>query len=186
MSTHSRKAMLISLAVIVFISIVYGSDSILTLRLVHPDHDKLAYIPPEQVNVDKSKYELFEKNGENYWISKKIELDIADMTDAQITVLTPPSKEDVERLSKEYPNTSFPLNPSYNVTITLNPKGREKFSIVTANNIRRRLAIIYNGKLLMAPIIMDRIDSGLMEVSTFSSYAEAKSLSDAIRSKSGK
>ncbi len=162
-------------------AIAYGAGPPLALRLVHPDHDRIAHFSPDQVKVDRKLYEHFKKGNQHYWVSRKVELDITDMTDARVNVQAPPSKKEIERLQKQYPNAVFPTEPSYEVTITLSPRGREKISTLTANNIKRRLAVVFNGKLLMAPVIMDKITGDVFVVSGFSNYEEAKSLTDAIK-----
>jgi len=164
----------------------YSDDTILTLRLVHPDHDRISFLQPSEVKIDKKDYEYFELEKKNYWVSKKIELDITDMKDAKLQVITPPSKKEIEALSKTHPNTSFSLEPSYNVTIILNKKGQEKFMKLTANNIMRRLAIIFEGRLLIAPIITKKISGDEVVISSLSSYDDATRLRDTIKNYSAR
>ena len=182
---HSILLISISLTLI-FLTNAISEDIILALRLVHPDHDRISFLPPSEVKIDKNKYEYFAKGNEHYYISKRIELDINDMKDAKLRVITPPSKEEIADLSKRQPNTSISLEPFYNVTISLNKKGQEKFENVTANNIMRRLAIVFEGNLLIAPIIMEKITGGEVVVSGFSNFSEATRLRDTIKNQSAK
>ena len=108
------------LATLILLTNAFSEDTILTLRLVHPNHDRISFLPPSEVKIDKKQYEYFAKEGENYWVSKRIELDINDMKGAKLSVITPPSKEEIADLSRRQPNTSISLEPSYNITIALN------------------------------------------------------------------
>ncbi len=49
---------------------------------------------------------------------------------------------------------------NYLVQIQLNESGTEKLSELTANNVGRRLAVIVDGKLVIAPTIAGRITNG--------------------------
>lgn len=147
-----------------FLTNAIAGNAILTLRLVHPDHDKISFLQPSEVKIDKKDYEYFKLGKENYWVSKKIELDITDMKDA---------KMEVETL------------PLYNVTIILNKKGQDKFRKLTANNIKRRLAIICEGHLLMAPVIREEITGDVFIVSGLY-HDNAKRLRDIIKNYSAK
>jgi preprotein translocase subunit SecD len=164
-----------------FLTSAFSENAILTFRLVHPDHDTISHQQPSKIKIDKNEYEHFVLQNENYWVSKKIELDINDMNDAKLTVITPPSKEEIAELSKSRPNTVFSLEPSYNVTIILNKKGQEKFKKLTANYKMRRLAVIFEGHLLIAPIIWQPVTGAEIGVSSFSNYDDAKRLRDTIK-----
>ena len=143
-------------------------------------------MPPTEVKIDKNEYEYFKLRNENYWVSKKIELDITDMNDAKLQVVTPPSKEEIANLSKRRPNTVISLEPAYNVTIILNKNGQEKFRKLAANNQMRRLAIIFEGHLLIAPIIWGKITGDEVAVSSLSSYDDAIRLRDSVKNYSVK
>lgn len=173
--------LVIILTFFILLTNAFSEDKVLTLRLVHPDHDRISIVPPSEVKIDKNQYECFAKESVNYWVSRKIELDINDMKNVEIRVITPPSKEEIAELSKKYPNTSFSLEPTYNVTISLNKTGQEKFANVTATNIMRRLAVIFEGNLLIAPLIMEKITSGVVVVSGLSNYNEATKLRETIK-----
>ena len=44
--------------------------------------------------------------------------------------------------------------------LILSPRGREKFAQATANNVGRQLAVIWRGKVIVAPMIQSQIASG--------------------------
>jgi preprotein translocase subunit SecD len=52
----------------------------------------------------------------------------------------------------------------YQVIIHLNKPNRKNFSQLTGNNIGKRLAIIFEGRILIQPIIRGKIDSGSIVV----------------------
>jgi preprotein translocase subunit SecD len=148
----------------IFLTNAISENAILTFRLVHPDHDRIAFLQPSKVKIDKKDYEYFKLGNANYWVGKTIELDITDMKDAKLEVLRP---------------------PLYNVTIILNKKGQEKFSKLTANNKMRRLAIIFEGNLLTAPIIKEEITGDEVVVSGLY-FDDAQKLRDIIKNYSAK
>lgn len=170
----------------ILVSNAFSKDTILTLRLVHPNHDRLAFLPPPEAKIDKTEYEYFAKEDEHYYISNKIELDINDMEEAKLRVVTPPSKEEIAELSKKHPNTSFSIEPTYNVTIKLNKEGQKKMADVTGTNIMRRLAIIFEGNLLVAPVIMEKITGGTVAVSGLSNYNQTTRLRNTINNQSAR
>lgn len=49
--------------------------------------------------------------------------------------------------------------------IKLNKTGKEKFSKATKQNIRKHLLIIFKGKLLSAPVVIESITGGEIQVS---------------------
>jgi len=67
------------------------------------------------------------------------------------------------------------------VSLTLNPKGAEIFSNVTAANVGKRLAIVLDGKVVSAPVIREAIPSGQAQISGSFSVNEANDLSVILR-----
>ena len=58
------------------------------------------------------------------------------------------------------------------------PRGREKFAQATANNIGRRLAVVWRGKVIVAPNVQAEIATGRGEIPVRLSDAEAQQLLD--------
>lgn len=71
-------------------------------------------------------------------------------------------------------------HPQIKIEITLNKNGKEKFSRITSENIGNMIGIFINGKLVMAPNIMDRIESGKVLITTSYEKDEAQGLVDKI------
>ncbi len=67
------------------------------------------------------------------------------------------------------------------VSLTLNAKGAEIFSNVTATNVGKRLAIVLDGKVVSAPVIREAIPSGQAQISGNFSVNEANDLSVILR-----
>lgn len=68
------------------------------------------------------------------------------------------------------------------LAITFNDEGRRLFEEITANNIKKRLAIVLDGKIHAAPIIQDRISGGAANVTGKFTMEEARDLALALRS----
>jgi preprotein translocase subunit SecD len=168
----------------------YSGDGFLSFRLVHPDHDKLTSSTQSRAKIDKNRYEYLTKENESYWVDRKIELDIHDLKDAKIKIM----KRDAGASQWEYaeitPETfvSLHLPPSSKsclVDIYFDRQGRKKMASVTEKNIGRRLAIVFQGKLLVAPLIREKIDAEYVTVGSLS-FNEARLLKDAITGSSNK
>jgi preprotein translocase subunit SecD len=173
-----------------FLTKASSGDTILSFRLVHPDHDRLSALPPSEAKVNRDQYECFTKENVNYWVDKNIELDIQDLKDAKIKIMWRDSNskqwEYLEVSEETYP--SFVFKPSSKpclVDIYFSKNGQKKMAILSEKNIGRWLAIIFQGKLLMAPLIREKIDGAYVTVLSFS-FDEATLLKDAITRSSNK
>lgn len=69
---------------------------------------------------------------------------------------------------------------AWEVAFAFNRQGARKFASVTGMNIKRRLAIILDGKLTVAPTINDRIPSGTGTISSFTAE-EARDLAIVLK-----
>lgn len=67
------------------------------------------------------------------------------------------------------------------VSLTLNAKGAEQFADITGKNIKRRLAIVLDGKVYSAPSIEERIPSGRAIIRGQFTTAEANDLAIVLR-----
>jgi preprotein translocase subunit SecD len=164
------------------LSNAYSEDKILTFRLVHPDQDK-SHSP---VKIDKSQYKLFVKDKENYWVANKVELDSNDIKTIKIKIMTQSAsgkEEYVEVSSKQIASTPELRSPSmkgYIATLFFTEEGAKKIENVTEKNIYRRLAVILNNRLLMAPRIQDKITGNEIDIVGLS-YNDIENLRAAIR-----
>lgn len=166
------------------LSNAYSEDNILTFRLVHPDQDKLTQHSPE-VKIDKNKYELFVKDNENYWVDKKVELDVKDIKAIIIKIWTRSNSREEEYLPitleqiAKTPELRSPSMNAFTATLFFTKQGAIKIQTVTEKNINRRLAVILNKRLLMVPRIQDKISGDEIAIAGLS-YNDVKSLSAAI------
>ena len=62
------------------------------------------------------------------------------------------------------------------VQITFCPVDAERFTELTRQNVGRRLAIIIDGKLYCAPVILECITGNIIEISGMADKAEAEAL----------
>lgn len=79
------------------------------------------------------------------------------------------------------PNAKSDINPQSNsavINIEFNEKGTKIFRDFTDAHVGEFLAIFYDGKLLTAPTIKDRISNGRAEVSGFTSLQDARRVAD--------
>ena len=168
-------------------SIAYSENNTLTFRLVHSNNDKLSQLTPSQLKIEQNQYEYFVKDNVGYWVENIIQLSSKDVKDVKIEMMVwePNSKnwKNVEVSLKEIANDKDYTNPTmhgFTAVIIFNKIGQKKFEHLTEKNIRRRIAIILNGKLLMAPLIQEKITGQDVSVVGLN-YNEVKGLKEAIR-----
>lgn len=67
------------------------------------------------------------------------------------------------------------------VTIKLTERGKQRMDELTRNSIGGRLAIVVNGKPLIAPVITSRVPGGIVQISGDFTLEEAERIADTIR-----
>ncbi|MDF1546868.1 MAG: hypothetical protein P1P88_03550 [Bacteroidales bacterium] len=100
-------------------------------------------------------FEESEVNGQKIYLNPKIEITENDIVAAQ-------------KAQDDYGN--------HTIMLEMNEKGSEKFGELTENNIQKKLAIIVNGKVLMAPVIQMKIPGGKIQISGNFSKEEIEKL----------
>ncbi len=66
------------------------------------------------------------------------------------------------------------------VLLVLTRRGAEKFAVITEKNKHSKLAIIFNGKILSAPIIREKISGGRLQISGSFTIEEAQKIAASI------
>jgi len=66
------------------------------------------------------------------------------------------------------------------LSVFLSPRGGEQFAAVTAKNIGRRLAIVWHGRVIAAPVVQSAITGRRVSISGNFSDAEAQQLLDLL------
>ena len=79
-----------------------------------------------------------------------------------------------------------PLSGEPIVEVHFNQEGTKKFSDITAENIKKRIAIVVDGKVQTAPIVQTRIPGGRVHITGNLTKAEAEALVDMINRAAGK
>mgnify|MGYP004657414891 FL=1 len=70
---------------------------------------------------------------------------------------------------------------SYEVALTFTEEGAKKFAEVTAANVGKRIAIVYDGTLYSNPVVQQAITGGQASISGMTTYEEADRLASTIR-----
>ncbi len=70
---------------------------------------------------------------------------------------------------------------SYEVALTFTDEGAEKFAEVTAANVGKRIAIVYDNVIYSDPVVQHAITGGQASITGMSSYEEASTLASTIR-----
>lgn len=72
-------------------------------------------------------------------------------------------------------------NNQFSVSLTFNARGAKVFERVTEENIKKRLAIVLDGKCYSAPVIQDKIAGGKAQITGNFSQDEARDLAIVLR-----
>lgn len=72
-------------------------------------------------------------------------------------------------------------NKEYVVSLTLTEEGAKIFADVTASNIGKRIAIVYDGEVASNPVVNEAITGGKAYISGSGSFEEAETLASTIR-----
>lgn len=90
-----------------------------------------------------------------------------------------------ETIADAFPSTGDPNDPSsigkYEVSLTLNDAGSRVFARVTGANINKRLAIILDNKVYLAPEIRTKINNGRSRITGLETMAEAQDLAVVLK-----
>ncbi len=90
-----------------------------------------------------------------------------------------------ETITEADPMTGSQMDPNaigkFEVSLTLNDEGARIFSRVTGANIKKRLAIIMDNKVYLAPEIQVKIRDGRSRITGLNSMEEAKDLAIVLR-----
>lgn len=96
----------------------------------------------------------------------------------QPTDLEPPllTNRDLDRVQASQGESGRPA-----LTLRLNREGAAKFSRLTAANVGRRVAIVVDGRILIAPTIRSPITGGMVSIQGFSSQQVVERLADLLQ-----
>ncbi len=70
---------------------------------------------------------------------------------------------------------------SYVVSLTFTPEGTTRFADATTNNVGKRIAIIYDGRVVSSPMVREAITGGQCQIDGMADYEEANSIASTIR-----
>lgn len=84
--------------------------------------------------------------------------------------------EDVADARPSFDQTNQP-----NVSLSFNPRGAATFERITGEHVKRRMAIVLDGKIYSAPTIQERIGGGRASISGSRTTSEAQDLSIVLR-----
>ncbi len=134
----------VNLAIFLFISIYFISP-----------------VCAEDINLETGCYFVVQNGGKNC-----ANLKLTNSKDIShclkiIPIITVYNMTDVSFASFE-----FRGREEYALHITLDDAGKNKFSLATGANIGKRIALVIDGEVAMAPVVQDKIDSGVLQLNT--------------------
>jgi len=76
---------------------------------------------------------------------------------------------------------NFDSNNQAYVSLTFTPRGSKLFERITADNVKKRMAIVLDGKVYSAPVIQEKISGGRASITGRFSTEEARDLAIVLR-----
>ena len=111
---------------------------------------------------------------EELYVQKTPVITLEDIASAEASSAEVP--QNVKNMLKKIGRKS---EPSIELTIKLNSKGKTKLNEITSQNIGKRMAIFIDGDLVLAPLIREPISVGECFIS-YTSFEKAKSVAARI------
>ncbi len=112
-------------------------------------------------------------------LEQTAQLTIDDVDSAKLVPLNWPPE-----YVKQYKSRGF-TPPSYKIGIKFTQQGRDKLNKITSENLNRRLGVIVDGKLLMAPIIKEPISGDEISIQGSFDTEEMKTFVERINKAKG-
>ena len=78
-----------------------------------------------------------------------------------------------------------PATGDNGVLVTLTEKGKERFAAVTEGSIGKRLAVVVDGKIVVAPMVRQKIGGGSLVINGNLNAKEASELAEKLNGESG-
>lgn len=117
------------------------------------------------------------------YVEKKSVLKTSDLKRAAVVIknetLSILSDPEVQKAIVSIPN------PQVYLELLFNNQGKDKFANVTSKNIGNRIAIFIDGKIIMAPKIMNKVADGKAMITTAYTEDEAKDIVKRINKQIG-
>lgn len=162
---------------------IIGKTAVLEFKLVDDDSPLAAELPTSIMPGEEA--QLFERfkdripEGDEILFQRVVNRETGIVTKRPILL-----KKDAlltgDLLTEARVNIDQRFNEPY-VSITFNTAGAKIFEDVTAQNVKKRLAIILDGTVYSAPVIQERISGGNAQITGSFTMDEAKDLAIVLR-----
>ncbi len=108
---------------------------------------------------------------EELWVTKRSELSIDCIADAFLVARKEMPEADVAQYLKDNPGVDegavrawVKADSAPELQIVLNERGSDKLGALTKGNLKKRVAIVLEGKMVMAPVVMEPITGGKISI----------------------
>lgn len=119
-----------------------------------------------------------EFSGKSLWLHPRAEdLTSAHVASAEFQWSRPMSPERIAQLKKVMPEIYLTPSDTHRqpqIVIKFTEQGKDLFAKVTGDNYNHRLAILYEGSVLTAPVIRDKVTGGVVVIGGNGSFTEVK------------
>jgi len=162
---------------------VIGKTALLEFKLLDDENPIAAQLPAFVFPGDEEK--LLREFGPKIPIGSEILFErVVDKETGRVTKGVHLVKKQTLMTGDLLTEARVDIDPIFNepfVSISFNPAGAKLFEQITAENIKKRLAIILDGNIYSAPVIQDRISGGKAQITGAFNMDEAKDLAIVLR-----
>lgn len=124
---------------------------------------------------------------EELWVTKRAELSIDCIADAVLVARKEMPEADVVRYLKDNPAVDerafrdwVKADSAPELQIVLNERGADKLTALTKENLKKRVAIVLEGEIVTAPVVMTPITGGKISISV-GSAEEVRMMAEKIK-----
>ncbi len=145
----------------------------------------LSLVAQEETKPIRIEFKLVEDDSQedNLVLGDEVLFSTKDISSAEL-VIDIPSEEKVAQIRQMFPD--YEPEPALRINFKFTGKNKQKLFDITKKHQKRRLAILIDDKLLMAPKIYEPISQGTVSMVGNISEEEAKSIVDRINNKEKK
>jgi len=144
-------------------SVGYSVENIVRFSLVQSE-TKVDDFLKQKMLIDNNQFDIFAKDNIIYLLNRSVLLDNKDF-----------SCEEMLGTSYSHENSSGSPSNSFQINIEFNSKGKDKLVALSRSNVGERLAIVFDGRLIVDPIIQNQVTDGNLSVNGLS-YDDARKL----------
>jgi len=146
-----------------FTSIGHSAENTLRFSLIHSEI-KVGDLVKQETKIYNKRFDVFAEDNVIYLTNNSIQLDDSDISCGEML-----------GISYSHENSSHLPSNMFQITIQFNHKGKDKLLNLSRNNLGKKLAFVFDSRLIAAPVIKNTITDGYLIVNGLS-YGDVRKL----------